>query len=93
MIWNPWKQNRILRERAEMYFNLSGELNLDKDRLSALIQEMKHEAVQDKKEINRLLDGSTKMKIALQRIADQENPPSNAEVRRMVAIARVALDK
>ncbi len=93
MIWNPWKQNRILRERAEKYFNIAGDLKRYRDTLSEVIQEMKNEAKQDKDKINLLADRLLKFSIALQSIADEEKPTSNATVRRMVAIARVALDK
>jgi hypothetical protein len=93
VIWNPWKQNRILRERAEKYFNIAGDLQRYRDTLSEVIREMKREAERDKKEINRLLDGYKKMIIALQRIADEEKPSSNATVKRMAAIARVVLNK
>jgi hypothetical protein len=93
MIWNPWKKNRILRERAEKYFNMAGDLNLDRDALSEVIQEMKRDVERDKKQINLLADRLLKFSIALQRIADEEKPTSNATVKRMAAIAREGLNK
>jgi len=84
MIWNPWKEIKRLREEAV-------KLNRDKDNLSAVIQEMKRDAERDKN--NPLADRFHKFSIALQSIADEEKPTSNAKVRRMVAIARVALDQ
>jgi hypothetical protein len=89
MIWNPWKEIKRLRERAEKYFNMTGELSRYRDTLLEVIQEMKRDAERDKN--NPLADRFHKFSIALQRIADEEKPSSNATVKRMAAIAREGL--
>jgi hypothetical protein len=65
-------------------------------KIRQLEERIKHEMDCTDKFMELSVDFSNKLSRAndaLQSIADEENPSSNAKVRRMVAIARVALDQ
>lgn len=79
MNWNPWKKIRKLEEQVKIFSDIAI-LECDKARYLESYTEILNR--RDIKRIN-----------ALQKIADEEKPTSNATVRRMVAIARGALDK
>lgn len=77
MIWNPWKEIKRLREHAAM----CGRITTTKD--AVINQQVTHLRV--------LLESCHLYENALQHIASEEKPTSNATVKRMAKIAREAL--
>ena len=93
MIWNPWKEIARLREEARRTAVLR---QYDKDFMDQ--QRAKIDALHDADKTNTevihgLLDRADKLNLALQDVIAQEQPTSNATVKRMAKIARAGLQR
>ena len=79
LIWNPWKEIKLLREQLDASSSRYIKMMDDRDRLL--------------KEVHRLLDRADKLHVGLRDVIAEEKPSSNATVKRMARIAREALKK
>ena len=91
MIWNPWKEIRRLREEMTQR---DAVLDQQAERIHELMVKLDAVSHSDKMMAEQyliLLDRAEKLNMALQRVASEEKPTSNATVKRMARIARDGL--
>jgi hypothetical protein len=93
MIWNPWKEIAKLREEAK---RMAVFRQYDKDFIDqqrAKIDALSYNEQATVEALHATLDRADKLNLALQDVIAQEQPTSNATVRRMAKIARAGLQR
>ena len=93
MIWNPWKEIANLREEVKRtaVFRQYDKDFIDQQR--AKIDALSYNEQATVEALHTVLDRADKLNLALQDVIAQEQPTSNATVKRMAKIARAGLQR